>query len=244
MGESKRSISGIKDSLNIILLRLAKFKRSNHKAMPRIKGVPVNVIGNLKRNRAIVGRVRQQFKEVSKDFEEVITLTAEALRVSGKYHDTDRYLERGILEGGRERDAYRHFLVERREVDRALLMMIFDREKINQLTLSNTSPDEEKRPSCDHWAVPEVCGRGRMGSVIDDNYSSEIVQQVEYYFDLIFKEETIIHVLGNTQKIVSILRLPYELPQIVYQREPYPSESPNSLTGLLSVHLIGNQSSL
>ncbi|MBF0277029.1 MAG: hypothetical protein HQM13_04535 [SAR324 cluster bacterium] len=241
MGESKITVLGIKDTVNIIGLRLARLSGRNPKEMMRISGVPINVLSNMKRNREFVSRVKQQFEHLAPEFEKIIDVIAQELKISGKHHETDLYLERGILEGGREQDAYRHFLVERHEVDRVLLTKMIDHEKVNLLSVKATSSAEQDAAYQNSLRALEIPGKKKMGSVFNELYSSELVLQLEYYFDLIFKEESIVHVLSKARKIFSILRLPYELPQPVYSREAYRSRSSCSLTKELSAFLMEQQ---
>ncbi len=232
-------IQTVKDTFNILRLWRESNRELDIHEYKQVHGVPVNILGDLTRNHILVERLQEKWGTVDDQFEMIIMLTAEALKAVGKHFDTDIYLERNILDGAREREAYKHFLVERQEVDRAMLMMIFDRDKIDALSRDQSDQRRLKHLRLHQWHTVQNCRCGQFGSVIDDDYSENAVQQVEDYFDWLFQEETIIHVLGRSGKIVRILRHPYELPKNVYQRTSFPSGA-FSLTSFLMARMEGN----
>ncbi|MGK5091505.1 hypothetical protein WDW89_05740 [Deltaproteobacteria bacterium TL4] len=229
----KSTFKYLKDVFHILRLKLFPHNPSSEGVI-KICGVPVENLGSLVLNKEIVEKLERKWGGLHQDFSLLIGLTAEALKAVGKYFDTDSYLERKLLDGAKEREAHRHFLVERREVDRAMLMMTFDRDKIDKLeTQSSTSKQ---------WEVSlQRSRRKRTGSVLDESYDLLAIQQAEDYFNLLFQENSIIHLLNNSKKIVKILRLPYELPAQLYKREPYTDRRSFGLTELILSGILQNE---
>lgn len=223
-----RGVVAVRDAFRILRGQLELLRKDKQRDFTRITGVPVNVLGDFKRNQGLLEKVRERFPDQDDTFEEIIAQTADAMLLVGSNFETDLYFDRSIIEGGREKDAYRFFLVGRRELDRGLLMVLTDRDKVDPLSLrENRAPSNTDSDSIFYC---EGSRRGKTLSVVDDQYSSTAIQQAEYYFDMLFQEESIIHVLSNNRTIVSILNLPYELPGDVYKRKPYSTESPRCLT--------------
>lgn len=232
MASSNRGVfRRIRDGLEIIRVWREARRQAKANQFVHIQGVPVNILGNLQRNESILNEVEYHFGGLDPQFEMAIMLVSEALKAVGKYFETDKYLERSVLDGAKEKDAYKHFIVERREVDRALLIVCFDRDKLD--ALPQLAKDHQSFVSqIDHspWARLQKRAKDLPTTIIDDSFSSETFRQVDYYLQRLFEEESVIHILGPSGKIVRILRLPYELPKQIYLRRLYEEESFPTLT--------------
>ncbi|MBF0351382.1 MAG: hypothetical protein HQM11_10150 [SAR324 cluster bacterium] len=212
----------IKDAIHIIRLKKTTYDDVDYSNTTRLQGVPVASLGSLEMREAMIQGVIQEHGDLDYHFHTLIENVGEMLKAVGKHISTDIYLERSILQGARERDAHRYFLVQRREVDTTLLLSMLDRDKIQKL---------QKEWSMPAFAHPLIRSKWNgTGSVFDESYTPKVVRQTEHYFNLLFEESSIIHILDRFHHIIRVLCLPYELPETVYQRKPFPCQKTFSLT--------------